>query len=55
MSRKVYIDMTTTIVLMIDEGVDISDVIETMDITIDHSGAIIEDIEIKDFEIIDSK
>jgi len=55
MSRKVYIETTIVIALTVDEGVDISDVTDTLDITINHSGATVEDVEIEDFEIIDSK
>ena len=55
MSRKVYIEITTLVVLNIDEGIETKDVVDTMDITVSHTRVSVEDVEIGDFKIIDSK
>jgi len=57
MSRKVYVDVRARLIIQADEGVDISEVLAEMeyDFTSNTDGADIEDTEIKDWEIIDSK
>ena len=55
--RKVYINVTTRLIIRADEGVDINDVLENMDYTYTSQteGADIEDTEIQDWDITDSK
>jgi len=57
MSRKVYVTVTTRLIIRADEGVDIDEVIQEMDydFTSQTEGAEIEDTEITDHEITDSK
>ena len=57
MSRKVYVTVTTRLIIRADEGVDIDEVIQEMDydFTSQTEGADIEDTEITDYEITDSK
>lgn len=57
MSRKVYVNVTTRLVINADEGVDISEVIQEMecDFVSNSKGANVENIEIVGHEITDSK
>jgi len=56
-SRKVYVDVTTRLILRIEEGESVLGVLENMDYGFrpDPSQAILEDEEIKDWEVKDSK
>ena len=55
--RKVYINVKTRLILSVDEGVDVGEVLENMDysFTTEETRADILDTEIKDWEITDSK
>lgn len=59
MSRKVYVNVTVRLIIDMDEGVEVSDVINEMDYefwTSDNvDNATIVDTEIREFEVIDSK
>lgn len=57
MSRKVYVNVTTRLIIRADEDVEIEGVLENMDygFTSQTDGAEIEDTEIQDWEITDSK
>ena len=57
--RKVYVDVDVTVRLIInmDEGIEVTDVINNCDysFTSTNEGVDIIDTEIKDFEVMDSK
>jgi hypothetical protein len=55
--RKVYVKVTSRLILNMDEGVEIEDFISNMDydFTSNTDGVDIHDMEITDFEITDSK
>lgn len=55
--RKVYVDVTTRLIIRQNDGVETSEVLENMDyeFTSNSDGATIEDTEIQDWEIKDSK
>lgn len=55
--RKVYIEVKVRLVVRMDEGVEVGEVIQEMDYNFDSqtNGANIEDTEILDYEITDSK
>lgn len=57
MARKVYVNVTTRIIIDMEEGIEVSDVISEMDynFTSNTDNADIVDTEISDFEVIDSK
>jgi len=57
MDRKVYVNVTTRVIIRADEGVEINDVLENMEynFTSQTEGADIEDTEVQDWEITDSK
>lgn len=57
MSRKVYVEVKAKIIMRMDEGVDVSDVISNMDYSFSSptDACDFEDTEILDFEVIDSK
>jgi hypothetical protein len=56
--RKVYVTVTTRLILRVDQGVEVTEVLENMDydfIPSDNYHADVEDSEIKCWEITDSK
>lgn len=55
--RKVYVTVTTRLIIRADEGTDVNEVLENMDydFTSQTDGAEIEDTEIRDWDITDSK
>jgi len=55
--RKVYVDVKVRLVIRADEGVEIGGMIDEMEYNFisQTDGAEIEDTEIKDYEITDSK
>jgi len=55
--RKVYVDVKVRLIIRADEGVEINGVLENLeyDFTSQTEGADIEDTEIQDWEITDSK
>lgn len=57
MSRKVYVTITARIIINMNEGVEVSEVIDDMNYSFDSNtvGADIFEEEIIDFEITDSK
>ena len=57
MSRKVYVNVTTRLIIDADDGVDIDEVIQEMDYDFvsNTKGANVENIEIVEHEITDSK
>ena len=57
MDRKVYVNVTVRLIIRADEGVEINNVLEDMeyDFTSQTEGADIEDTEVQNWEIIDSK
>lgn len=57
MSRKVYVTVTSKLIITADDGVDIDDVINEMDYscTSQTEGAEIVDTEIADYKVTDSK
>jgi len=57
MSRKVYVDVKVRLVIRADEGQPINEVLHNMDynFTSQTPGADIEDTDIGDWEVVDSK
>jgi hypothetical protein len=57
MSRKVYVNVTTRLILNMDEGIAVDEVISEMDydFTSQTKGVEVLDTEIRDHEVIDSK
>lgn len=55
--RKAYVEVKTRLILNMDEGVEVSEVLENMDydFTSTTDGADVEDTEIRDWEVTDSK
>jgi hypothetical protein len=55
--RKVYVKVTSRLIVNMDDGVELGDVISEMDYDFisQTDGADIEDTEIRDFEVEDSK
>lgn len=55
--RKVTLDLTMRVILSVNEGVEISEVVDEMDYTLTETttAADVLDTEITDYEIIDSK
>lgn len=55
--RKVYVNVVTRLIIEMEEGLSVSDVISEMDYTFVSTtdGAIIADTEIRDHEVTDSK
>jgi hypothetical protein len=55
--RKVYVNVTVRLIIRANEGIDISDVISELDYNFKSQteGADIEDTEITDHEVTDSK
>ncbi len=55
--RKVYVNVQVVLTLWMDEGQELSEVFDKMDLSFsDQTGhADVEDSEIKDYEIVDSK
>lgn len=55
--RKVYVKVETRLIVRLDDGVDINDVIDEMNYSFvsQTDGADIEDTEITNWEVIDSK
>lgn len=55
--RKVYVTVTTKLVLRVDEGVEVSEIMNEMDYSFkDTTGkATVEDSSMEDFEITNSK
>jgi hypothetical protein len=57
MDRKIYVEVKVRLIVRADEGVSVDEIIQEMDYNFtDKTGkADIEDMEIKDFEVTDSK
>ncbi len=55
MARKVYVTVTVKLVLNVEDGVDINDVISEMDYSFSSEDAYTLDTEILNFDITDSK
>jgi hypothetical protein len=57
MDRKIYVEVKVRLIIRADEGVEVSEIIQEMDYNfVDKTGkADIEDMEIRDFEVTDSK
>ena len=57
MSRKVHVNVTTRLILTLDDGIDVDSVISELDynFTSGTDGADVEDTEIVDHEVTDSK
>jgi hypothetical protein len=57
MDRKVYVEVKVRLIIRMDEGIDVGDVVADCDYNfISHTpGADIEDMEIRDIEVQDSK
>ena len=55
--RKVYVEVVTRLIIDMEEGLSVADVITEMDykFTSTTDGAIIADTEIRDYEVTDSK
>jgi hypothetical protein len=54
-SRKVYVDATVRVIVVMEEGVDLDDVLSTLTVTTGTEGAYVEDFEIIQHDIMDSK
>lgn len=57
MERKVYVNVTTRLIISVDEGQDVEEVLQNMDYNFtasDSDDATIEDTEITEWEITDS-
>lgn len=58
MSRKVTVELKVKLLINMDEGIEVADVVNEMEYMFydpEDMGARIEDMEITDYEIIDSK
>lgn len=57
MPRKAYVEMTTRLIIDLDDGVEVDDVISEMDykFTSTTNGAVIVDTEIREHEVMDCK
>jgi hypothetical protein len=57
MARKVNVAMTTRVILDMDEGIEVTEVLENMDyqFTSQTEGAVVVDAEITDWDVKDSK
>ncbi len=55
MSRKVYVTVTVKLILNVEEGVEIGDVLSEMDYSFSSEDAYTLDTEILNFDITDSK
>ncbi len=57
MSSKVTVEIKVNVILTIDEGVEVNDIIDELeyDFTDTTTQATVEDTEITDYEVIDSK
>ncbi len=57
MSRKVYIEVTTRVILDMDKGIEVSEVVSEMDYSFASttSGAVVVDTEITSHKVLDSK
>lgn len=55
MSRKVYMNLTVKVIMEIDEGKEIADIVDELNYAIESDDAIIHDTEIIDYDITDSK
>jgi hypothetical protein len=57
MARKVYVNVTTRLIIDVEEGVEIGEIIQEMDYNFisNTDNADITDIEITDYEVTDSK
>ena len=57
MSRKVYVEVKTRLIIRMDEGIGVNEVLENMDYNFisQNDEADIEDTEIRDWEVTDSK
>jgi hypothetical protein len=55
--RKVYVNVTTRLILNMDEGIELDDVISDMDYSFEstNTGADVVDSEITNYEVTDSK
>jgi hypothetical protein len=55
--RKVYVDVKIKVIMNMDEGIEVGDVIDEMDydFTSNTDGVDIEDTEVLDYEVTDSK
>jgi len=55
--RKVYVNVTTRLIIDMDDGIEVSEVIENMDYDFKPmtEGVDIVDMEIREHEVIDSK
>ena len=55
--RKIYVELTVPIIIRADEGVEVSDIIDAMelDLVSNTEGAEIEDATVDAFEVTDSK
>jgi hypothetical protein len=55
MSRKVYLEIKTKVIMTINDGVDVSEVVNDMNYNFSSEDATIEDTELLDYEVTDSK
>lgn len=56
MARKVYVEIKVRAIITVDEGTEISEVIEDMDYSFNDGDSYqFEDTEIRDYEVTDSK
>jgi len=57
MSRKVIVEIKTKVTMIVDEDIEVSEIIDELDYDISDttSKATIEDTEIIDYEVVDSK
>lgn len=57
MSRKVYVEVTTRLVLSMNEGIEVSEVVAELDydFTSRTAGVEVTDTDIRDYNVVDSK
>jgi hypothetical protein len=57
MTRKVFVQVTVSVVINMDEGIEVSEVLNDMDYNFksNTNGADVVDTELSDFEVYDSK
>jgi len=56
MSRKVYVNVTLHVILQVDDGVELSDVMDEADFNfLPDERATVEDVSMRHYEVADSK
>lgn len=54
-SRKVYVDCAVRVIVVMEEGVDLDEVLSTLTVTTGTEGAYVDDFQIIQSDVVDSK